>query len=469
MTIQAKTNHGISDIVTDAVATGANAAMRVPRLRNYILDRLLNKLEQSYDAQDADPDHRRFEKWFGRHLRPVIDRIIEERPVAARAVIRFLATWANDMRRRKKNRGKGVVTPTTVVIEPTARCNFNCPGCYAKSTGKGSDFPYEQLEQIVEEVIDMGVSLITLSGGEPFLREKEDRVITRLAEKFDSRGFLVYTNGALITEEIADRMAEVGNIFPAISVEGFEHETDARRGHGVYQHVRKVRHMLRERGLLSGFSATVTRENCESICTDEFLDMRIEEGDVFGWFFLMQPIGRSPRTDLMVTAEQRALLRRTVNRWRLEDRPIFLGDFWNDGPLVDGCIAGGRAYFHIYADGSVSPCVFSPIGCGNVCDIIRGDSEYTSLDELVQTNPVFEQYREEQRKIKDRARPCLLIDHPEAFRRVAQVDDCRPMKNMAEGYIDGEIADAIDQVAEEWRSTVPELEPIGPDSEDRAE
>jgi hypothetical protein len=99
-------------------------------------------------------------------------------------------------------------------------------------------------------------------------------------------------------------------------------------------------------------------------------------------------------------------------------------------------------------------------------DIINGDSEYSSLDDLVQNNPVFRQYRTEQKKIKDRARPCLLIDHPEAFRRVAQLDACQPAKNMAPGYVDGKIAEAVDQIAEEWRKTVPQLEPIGADSEE---
>src|SRR3972149_2445384 len=84
----------------------------------------------------------------------------------------------------------------------------------------------------------------------------------RLAERFDSRGFLIYTTGSLIDEDIADRMMKVGNMFPAISVEGGEHLTDARRGKGVYRQNREIRRMLAERGVMTGFSATVTRENC---------------------------------------------------------------------------------------------------------------------------------------------------------------------------------------------------------------
>jgi hypothetical protein len=259
---------------------------------------------------------------------------------------------------------------------------------------------------------------------------------------------------------MADRLADVGNVFPAISVEGFEHETDARRGPGIYDTDRRARRLLAERGVMCGFSATVTRENCESICSDGFIEMRIDEGDMFGWFFLMMPIGRSPRIDLMVSPGQRALLRETIYRWRDEDRPIFLGDFWNDGSLVGGCIAGGRYYFHIYANGDISPCVFSPVACGNIFDIIEGRSDYGSLNDFVQRHPVFRAFREEQAKITDRARPCLLMDHPEAFRRVARVPECRMAKNMAEGFLDGRIARHIDATAKAWADLVPHLAPL---------
>jgi MoaA/NifB/PqqE/SkfB family radical SAM enzyme len=460
-----KSGSAFSDLAMDTLAVGTSMALRVPPLRRFLLDRVQEHLSEAYSARAKAPEVKAHERWLGRHLRPFLDRLVSERPAAARAIVRFLLTWAQDMMRRKEGMARGRVMPTTVVIEPTARCNFNCPGCYAKSTREGADLPYEQIETIVEEVIDMGVSLITISGGEPFLREKDDRVLTRLAERFDRRGFLVYTNGTLIDEEIAERLAEVGNVFPAISVEGFEHQTDARRGKGVYAQSRRVRRMLARRGVLCGFSATVTRENCDAICTDGFLDLRIEEGDMFGWFFLIQPIGRGPRPDLMVTAPQRAELRETINRWRLEDRPIFLGDFWNDGHLVDGCIAGGKGYFHIYANGDISPCVFSPVACGNIFDIVQDRTDYVSLEDFVQNNPTFRRFREEQSKITDLARPCLLIDHPQAIRRVVQEEDCRAAKNMCPGYLDGAIAESVDERAERWRQLVPELPPVGAESE----
>ena len=426
---------------------------KIPALRDYILKRVFHLLSIAYRENEKDRERLLHDQQFGLALQSFFIKLINERPVAASAVVRFLNTLINDVYKRSARHGAGLVAPATVVIEPTDRCNLHCPGCYAKSSCHGSDLPYERMVQIIDEVVDLGVSLITISGGEPFLREKLDRTLTRLGERYKNHGFLIYTNGTLIDEEIARRMGELGNLFPAISVEGFEHQTDARRGSGIYAQNRTARRMLAKYGVMTGFSATVTRRNAESICTDDFIDLRIEEGDLFGWFFLLQPIGRAPRAELMVTAEQRAMLRETIWRWRRERRPIFLGDFWNDGPLVGGCIAGGKYYFHIYANGDISPCVFAPVACGNIFDIVEGRSEFKSLAQFVQDHPAFRAYRAEQEKIHDRARPCLLIDHPEAFRRVFRAGGCFPAKNMPAGYIDGEIASTIDRIAAEWKET----------------
>ncbi len=442
------------DLAVSSVIKGTELALYVPVLRGYLVDRLMQRLGTTYDEciPEREADKLMHVRWLGAHLSPWLHRLIDERPAAARAILRFINTWMVDMRRRKGSLETTGTSPCTVVIEPTDRCNLTCPGCYAKSTAEGSDLSYEQMEDICKQVIGMGVSLITISGGEPFLREKADQTLTRLARRFPERGFLVYTNGTMIDEEIAERLGRVGNIFPAISVEGFEHQTDQRRGRGIYEKNRRVRDLLARHGVMTGFSATITSENCESICTDEFLEMRIAEGDLFGWFFLMHPVGRAPRPDLMVNAEQRLLLRQTVYRWRQEQRPIFLGDFWSDGPLVGGCIAGGRAYFHIYANGDISPCVFTPVAAGNIFDIIEGRSEHKSLDAFVRNNAFFRAWREEQNGIHDRDRPCLLIDHPEAFRRVVARGGCRPAKNMPPGYVDGEIARRFDEVAGQWQA-----------------
>jgi len=448
-----------------AIDQTVNWAHRSPRFREWMLDRLADNLGKSYQDTARDQLLLAMQIWFGRSLRPFARRLIQERPRAAQALVRLAYVWSRDVRRRTANaQQQAGVTPCTVVVEPTSRCNLNCPGCYAKSTSQGEDMSYEILRDTIAECRDMGATLITLSGGEPFLRERQDRAITRLAAEFPDLGFLTYTNGLLIDEAVARQLGEVGNVFPAISVEGGEVESDRRRGSGYYRRTSAARRLLAAHEVMYGFSATVTRQNLDLVVSEKFIDERIAEGDLFGWYFLLQPIGRNPDVNLMVTAEQRAHMREQLYRFRAEGKPIFIGDFWNDGQFVAGCMAGGKYYFHIYANGDISPCVFSPVACGNMHDILAGRSEYTSLGDLVMRHPFFRGFREQQRKIHDWRAPCVLIDHPQLFRELCQryAGQWYPAKNMPEGYLDGEIAQALDEISQAWQERLRSL-PLIPD------
>ncbi len=68
----------------------------------------------------------------------------------------------------------------------------------------------------------------------------------------------------------------------------------------------------------------------------------------------------------MSTPEQRDRLRKFVHEHVRDTKPIFIGDFWNDGPYVGGCMAGGRSYLHINCKGDVEPCVFVHFAVDNV-------------------------------------------------------------------------------------------------------
>lgn len=444
-------------LVRGTIGLTVAGARRLPAFRERVLRSVSDALGRSYAHSYGSPEDReRLARyvWFGRSIKPFLVRLIQERPRAARKLVYLAYIWASDVRRRREVLGRGSVAPVTAVLEPTPRCNLRCPGCYANSTAEGDELPYEVWRDVIAELRDMGLTLVTFSGGEPFLREAKDKFITRMAAEFPNLGFLVYTNATMIDEEAARRLGEVANVYPAISVEGYERESDARRGAGYSSNASRVRERLARNEVMYGFSATVTRKNAELVSSDEFIDRRIAEGDMFGWYFLLQPIGRRPDVSLLVTAEQRARLRDQIYKWRCERKPIFLGDFWNDGPLAGGCIAAGHAYLHIYGNGDISPCAFAPVACGNIMDIRSGKSPYRSLGEFVNRHPFFVRFREKQAEITDRRAPCPLMDHPEKFRAVCSQGEWFPGNNMPEGYLDGEIAKALDANAEEWRQAL---------------
>jgi hypothetical protein len=94
---------------------------------------------------------------------------------------------------------------------------------------------------------------------------------------------------------------------------------------------------------------------------------------------------------------------------------MFILDFWNDGPHVQGCIAAGRRYFHINANGDVEPCVYTHVAMHNIKDV--------SLAEALDS-PLFRAIRKRQPHNQNHLRPCMIIDNPHIFREV--IEESKP-------------------------------------------
>lgn len=329
----------------------------------------------------------------------------------------------------------GFYPPGLMVISPTMKCNLNCIGCYAGMYRNDEDLPFEVFDRVLTEAKEMGIYFVVVSGGEPFFRDD----MFDIFEKHSDMSFHVFTHGGLLNEERVKRLAELGNVLPAISVEGLKEETDKRRGNGHYDRVVNAMKLLKEYGILFGFSATMTKENAGVITSDAFIDHWIERGCTVGWYFLYTPVGREPNWELVPTPEQRDMLRERVAYMR-SNKEILLGDFWNDGPVVGGCIAGGRKYFHINSKGDVEPCVFCHFSMHNIKEV--------SLREAI-TSPLFKRIREHQMSNKNLLRPCIIIDHPEVYREVYQMPGVRFTHEGAEQIIT-DFASEIDKYAVRW-------------------
>ncbi len=335
--------------------------------------------------------------------------------------------------------------PGFFVISPTAKCNLNCIGCYAAEYAKSEGLAWEEVDRILKEAKDLGIYFITISGGEPFVWPH----LFRMLETHNDMYFQIYTNGTLITKDVAKRLAEAGNAAPGISVEGFESETTQRRGEGTFQKVLQAMQNLREAGVLFGFSATCTANNIETLMSDEFVDFYIKQGCRFGWYFQYVPIGKEPDTSLMASPEQRNRLRLKVREFR-GNKPIFIGDFWNDGPYVEGCMAGGRSggYFHINANGNVEPCVFLQFYVDN----IKGK---TILEVL--KSPFFEALRQAAPycENKNLLSPCCLIDNPWVLREVIQKNKAKPSYQGGEKLLnDANLIASLDKYAQDYKKIV---------------
>jgi len=329
----------------------------------------------------------------------------------------------------------GFYPPGLFVISPSMKCNLNCFGCYAGMYKKDEDLPFDVLDRVLSEAKEMGIYFIVVSGGEPFFRKD----LLELFKKHNDMAFHVYTHGGLLDERLVARLAELGNVLPAISVEGFKEETDRRRGEGHYDKVIKAMRLLKEAGVLFAYSTTVTRKNAELVTSDRFVDHYLEQGCTVGWYFLYTPVGREPNWELVPTPAQRELLRQRIAYFRKTKEMLF-GDFWNDGPVVGGCIAGGRKYLHINSKGDVEPCVF--------CHFAMHNIKNTSLKEAV-SSPLFKKIQENQKSNENLLRPCMIIDRPEFLRGVTKMPGVYFTHNGADNIVT-EFSKQIDEYSKEW-------------------
>jgi len=290
--------------------------------------------------------------------------------------------------------------PWAVLMDPTTRCNLKCIGCWAAEYDKNDELDFETLDRIIRQGKEIGTYMYIYSGGEPTMRKKD---ILRLAEIHDDCMFLAFTNGTLIDEPFAKEVQRLGNIAFAISVEGFQKETDMRRGKGTFKKVVRAMDTLKRHGILFGFSTCYHSKNTEMVGSDEYIDFVADKGCLFGWYFTYMPLGKDADTSLIASSGQRAHMYRRVREIR-SGKPIFVLDFWNDGEYVSGCIAGGRNYLHINANGDVEPCAFIHYSNVNIKDV-------SLLDAL--KSPIFMQYRRHHPFNSNHLRPCPMFDNPQ--------------------------------------------------------
>lgn len=295
--------------------------------------------------------------------------------------------------------------PWAILLDPTSACNLHCTGCWAAEYGNKLNLTFEDIDNIIAQGKEMGVYLYIYTGGEPLVRKAD---LIRLCEKHSDCVFLSFTNATLIDEAFANEMLRVKNFIPSISVEGFEEATDARRGAGTFNKVTRAMALLKEKKLPFGLSCCYTSQNLDSLTSEAYFDQMVAWGAAFVWFFHYMPVGADAVPELMVSPKQREFIYHKIRGYR-KTKSIFAMDFQNDGEYVGGCIAGGRRYLHINANGDADPCVFIHFSDANI-------HEKTLLEVL--TSPLFMAYHDGQPFCENHLRPCPMLENPEKLREI---------------------------------------------------
>jgi GTP 3',8-cyclase len=97
-------------------------------------------------------------------------------------------------------------------ISVTDRCNFRCVYCMPKDVF-GRDYPFlphaelltfEEITRVAKVFVGLGVTKIRLTGGEPLLRKRLERLVEMLAGIAENLDLTLTTNGALLARTAKD-------------------------------------------------------------------------------------------------------------------------------------------------------------------------------------------------------------------------------------------------------------------------
>jgi MoaA/NifB/PqqE/SkfB family radical SAM enzyme len=341
----------------------------------------------------------------------------------------FLKEFLNPTNAEKKELFKtkyGVYPPGFMTISPEGTCNLHCRDCYAASVS--TDLPRlsaDIFNRILSDKRDQWASWFTVvSGGEPFTWRDNGIDLIDIATQNPNQFFMVYTNGTLIDKNTATRMAQAGNISPAISVEGFETETDFRRGKGTYAKILKAFDNLREAGVPFGISVTANASNVTNLFTDEMVEFYFKQkGALYQWVFQYMPIGRGADTAAQVPPDVRKEIWYREQELIKKER-LLIADFWNGGLYSSGCISSGREDGYLYIDwtGNIYPCVFIPYWKDNIHQIYKqnrslSDALFSDLFTGIRQWQKEYSFRKPVAEKGNEIRPCFFRDHHDLARK----------------------------------------------------
>lgn len=247
------------------------------------------------------------------------------------------------------------------------KCNFTCPHCFTKS-GAGefgeTKLTLEDIRKLADEADEMGAYEIDVQGGEPLL----NRNLFEILDAIGTERFYVYvtTNGWLLDENMAHRLAAAGVDRVSVSIDAFtakEHDAFRKKKGSFDQCIRALEY-TQQAGMKAYVNIVVGHYNARDKELEEFVSY-LEERNWGIVFNCASPSGNwKGNYDVMLTEEDTRILEQMKRK-----HPDIIRDLWNflnpnDGQLVYGCPAVN--WFYVTPAGDILPCPYIHTKLGNI-------------------------------------------------------------------------------------------------------
>lgn len=346
---------------------------------------MINKNERIPEGAAEDKNNIKYGKLLSKSLKVFFGdalRISLKNPSQAYFFFKTLRWQRRATRLRRDWERQGINVPPIMVYSITDRCNLNCKGCYNQNLRKNSkeELSAERMKGIISEAKELGISFIVLAGGEPLVRQE----ILDITGSFPEIIFLIFTNGLLVEGEVLRKLNQQKNVVPIISLEGYEKDTDERRGKGVYDALQRIIRKLKSKRSFFGVSLTVTKYNFDTIINHQFMQKLTRLGCKI--FFLPEYTAiRGGTEDWVPTVKQRTSTPGIMKSFRVQFPAIFVA-LPSDEEEFGGCLSAGRGFIHVSAEGNLEPCPFAPYSDTNLKDMHLKDALQSKFLRAIRQN-----------------------------------------------------------------------------------
>ncbi|PKQ64761.1 hypothetical protein BZG01_13865 [Labilibaculum manganireducens] len=306
--------------------------------------------------------------------------------------------------KHKKRLKNGELYPAFMMISVTDNCNLNCQGCWVTINNQSKGMDMETLNNIIVSSKKKGSYFFGLLGGEPLMYPHLMEVIEQHPDCY----FQMFTNGTLLTDEVAQKLRKLGNVSPLISVEGLQDVSDIRRGaNNVYGRTMNGIEASTKNKLFTGVATSVCKSNFKDLVNEEFVNSCIKKGIHYLWFYIYRPVGERPNTDLALSEEEILELRQFMVDIRVKAPLMIIDTYWDEkGQAICPGALGLSHHINPYGDIEFCPPIqFAGETVGDGSDIAN----------IIENSKFIGGLR---KGINECTQGCILLDNPQELHTI---------------------------------------------------
>jgi MoaA/NifB/PqqE/SkfB family radical SAM enzyme len=315
------------------------------------------------------------------------------------------------VQKHKARLRRGEFFPPFLYISIINSCNLRCQGCWVDVAAKQQTIDLAAMSRTISQAKEMGNSFFGILGGEPFMHPD---VLDIFAAHPDCY-FQVFTNGQLITADVARRLRQIGNVTPLVSIEGTEIISDQRRGRPeVYARSMDGLQNCLDNKLLTGVCTSLCQTNIDDLLTEQWVDKLISMRVMYLWYHTYRPVGPEMHPELALTPAQQLRARRFVVEMRAK-KPIGIIDAYYDDRGQALCPAATGFTHHISPWGDIEPCPIVQFAKESI-------HEERHLRETFQHSSFLREFRE---LAASTTRGCIVLERPDLLKNLVEKHGAR--------------------------------------------